>query len=404
MERRSAGATPPLLRRMNAGLVLDTLRQSSPLSVTEIGVMTGLSRPTVDAAVEDLSRLGLVLPADGSTVTRRGRPARRFAFHSSAGYVVGVDIGYEAVTAVVSDLNGAPVVELSRPVPFSATRRRRIAEVRRTAFLAVERAGAAPASVLAAAVASPGIIDTTSGRVIFCSALPHWSDFDLRSELTAALGWHVEIDNDANLGAVGERWKGLARSTGDLVFFLVGGRIGAGIMIDGRLVRGHNGGAGEIGFLDMWDEARTTKGSLASATAETVAELVGWGGTTPSRASLRTPSEGDLEWGIDTRAVLEAARGGSRRARSDLERFLASTSYVLATMAMLLNPSLIVLGGGSADDVLLSPLRHLLARLTHDRMSAPPSLAASDLGERVIALGAVRQALDYVESRLLDHL
>src|SRR3954468_1773639 len=105
-------ATPKLLRRLNAGLVLDALRDGGEMRVTELVALTGLSRPTVDAVAGDLVRLGWV--SEAAAEARRGRPARLLSFRAEAGYVAGVDIGEVKVRAAVADLRGEVVAERVR--------------------------------------------------------------------------------------------------------------------------------------------------------------------------------------------------------------------------------------------------------------------------------------------------
>ena len=407
MKRRDT-ATPALLRRINAGVLLDMLRTCDEMSVSELAARTDLSRPTVDAAVVELVRLGLAEESangrDDAPPARRGRPARRFRFRADAGYVLGVDIGEEDVHVAVTNLNGEIVAERVRPVGVDFSRRRRLQAVRTTARTALAAAGVAAANLQVVVAGSPGIVDPRSGRVTFCRAMPEWSDFDLGAHLRQVFDCPVVVENDANLAAVGEAWRGVAHRCSNVVFFLLGTRIGAGLLVDGGLVRGHGGGAGELGFLDLWEDTRTTSGELAAASAEVVADLVGWGDRRPHRASLRRRDDQEsLSWGVETRPVIEAALAGDRQARAALERFVAGAGYALVTMSLLLSPELIVIGGGTAaDEVLIEPLRRLLDRLLGSRVATPPRLEASTLGARSVVLGAVRHALERVEARLLE--
>ena len=378
------------------------------MSVSELAASTELSRPTADAAMVDLVRLGLAVEVDGDAAEasqrRRGRPARRFRFRADAGHVLGVDIGEEDVHVAVANLGGEIVAERARTVALDSSRRRRLTAVRAAVRSALSAVPTRSQALLVATAASPGIIDPESGRVSFCTAMPDWSDFDLAAPLRAWLGCPVLVENDANLAAVGETWCGVARECSNVVFFLLGSRIGAGLLVDGRLVRGHGGGAGELGFLDLWEESRTVRGDLARESANLVADLVGWGGRLPSRSSLRQPDDdASLSWGVEIRPVIESAVAGDRSARAALERFVASAGFGLVTMSFLLSPQLIVVGGGTAaDEMLIEPLRAILDRLVRGKGALPSRLEASTLGTRAVVLGAVRHALEHVDSRLLE--
>src|SRR5919198_4289870 len=117
-----AATTTKLLRRLNAGLVLDTLRDAGPLRVTDLVTRTGLSRPTVDAVADDLLRLGWLEESDDEAggIPRRGRPARLLAFRAGAGHVLGIDIGEAKVRSAVANLSGEILGEDLRPFDIAA--------------------------------------------------------------------------------------------------------------------------------------------------------------------------------------------------------------------------------------------------------------------------------------------
>ncbi|WP_143162836.1 ROK family transcriptional regulator, partial [Couchioplanes caeruleus] len=206
-------ATSPLLRRLNAGLVLDALRASGPMTVTDLMAQTQLSRPTVHAVADALMRLGRIreLPGDEVPGSRRGRPARRYEFRADAGYVVGVDIGAHRTGVMVADLRGDPVAERQHAFtdphqPAAA----RIAAVRRTVVAALTAAGVDPADVMAMCVGAAGTVDPRDGVVKFRSGIPGFINVKLREAMEHGFGWPVVVDNDANLAAIGEQWRGVA--------------------------------------------------------------------------------------------------------------------------------------------------------------------------------------------------
>ena len=363
---------------MNAQRVLDALRDEGPARVTELVERTGLSRPTVDAVADELIRLGWLEEVEAAVRDgRRGRPARLLAFRADAGYVAGVDIGEHRVRTAIADLRGQIAAEDERElaahpghvpgpedvlgaVRASVSRTLRAARVRRE-------------DLLSACVGCTGPMDPETGRVIFSSLFE--DGFDLAGALRRTLGPHLVVDNDCNLAVIGDRWQGVARGAGDVICVLAGERMGAGIVVDGQLVRGHRGAAGEMAFLGAYN---------VDHGAEGVASLV-------RRLS-----------GKDPEAVFEAARDGDEAAHAVIERAVDGAGRGIATLALVLNPELVVIGGGvaGAGDVLLEPLRQRLAEMAR----LPPRVEASPLGARVVIVGALRRALDDLEPRLLDGL
>jgi predicted NBD/HSP70 family sugar kinase len=363
----STPATPRLLRRLNAQLVLDAVRETGPARVAELVTRTGLSRPTVDAVAADLVRLGW-LEEIAAEPPRRGRPARSLAFRADAGYVAGLDIGEVKVRAAVADLRGEIVAERVHAFTDDA----RLEQVRQTAAATLKAAGLRRRDLLAACVGCTGAMDAKRGRVLFSTVFP--AGFDLASAMRRTMGPCV-IENDCNLAVMAERWCGAAQRLDDVVCVLAGERIGAGIVMGGRLMRGHMGAAGELSFVSALDLEPGAHG---------VAQLI------------RQLS------GEDAPDVVAAAAAGDAEAAAIVERASRWAGHGVVTTAQIVNPELVVIGGGvaRAGEVLLAPMRRLL----EEAAPVPPQLVASPLAERGPLLGAIRLALDDLELRLLDGL
>jgi predicted NBD/HSP70 family sugar kinase len=372
-----AVATPRLLRRINAGLVLDALRVAGPMRVTELVERTGLSRPTVDAVADDLLRLGWLEEVDGSAGERRGRgrPARTLAFRASAGHVLGLDIGEAKVRAAVADLAGELVGEDVRVV---APGEDRLALARRTATAALRQAGVARDSLLAACAGCTGGMDPETGEVLYSGALPPGTK--LGPALARSLRTPVVVENDCNLAVIGERWRGVAAGVDDVICVLAGERMGAGIVVGGRLVRGHRGAAGEMAVLGAHEEEHGAEGIAYLARARAANHL------------------GD----VSTEHVFAAARDGDPVAAEIVDEVLQRAGRAIVPLAQVLNPELVVIGGGvaAAGETLVAPLRRQIEEMAW----LPPRVAASSLGDRGVVVGAIRHALDHLEPRLLDGL
>jgi predicted NBD/HSP70 family sugar kinase len=217
---------------------------------------------------------------------------------------------------------------------------------------------------------------TADGHALAVDAyLPGLTRVDLR---TALAPLPLIVENDADLAVLAERWMGAAVDCADAVLLLAGERLGAGICVGGRLVRGRTGGAGEMGFLHL---------------VEGVGEPDGIGRLLRRATGLSAPD------------ALAAAARGEQAALDALDAVAERAGRVLAILATLLDPQVIVLGGAiaGAGDVLMGPLHHAYAGALRERpLRATPALAASPLAERGTVLGAVRVALDDLVPRLID--
>ncbi|MFD0479459.1 ROK family transcriptional regulator [Nonomuraea thailandensis] len=244
-----------LLRKVNTQVTLAALRRAGVATLTQLGRVTGLSRQTVEAVLDELGERGYVreVPPDEGVM---GRPARRFGFRADAGYVVGVEVGGEAIVAALADLNGEVIAWERAEVSGDAAAHERLEAAERAALRCVDGAGVARRRIWTVAAGTSGIVDRT-GRVSLSITLPGWTGVDLAGLAGRWFGCTALAANDANLAALAEHWRGSAQHAADVVYVLIGHRAGAGILIGGRLHPGRSGAAGEIGTLRQvgWEDA-----------------------------------------------------------------------------------------------------------------------------------------------------
>jgi len=387
-------ATPQLLRRVSAGAVLEFMRTAAAVTVTDVMAATGLTRATTIAVCEDLVRRGWLLELENQREFggyQKGRPARRFELNGQAGVVLGMDIGYSKVTVAVSDLRGRTLGRSSQPFQAGDVgSKERIAFIDGVAMAALRSAGTGPEQVLAvcAGVAAP--VDR-HGDVVATQKFWGLFDLGLAPALKETRGWTVLLENDANLAALGDRWQGAAAGVDDVVVILASERLGSGIVEGGRLVHGSRGSAGELAYLDLVEGVGDTYG-IAHLARTWAAEAL----ATDRPTALRDFRPGRVE----AEQVFAAAARGDSVALGILDRLADRMARVVGTVATLLNPELVVIGGGVADsaDVLLAPISERLKEFT----ATPARVAVSPLGDSIVTVGAVRCALDYVEKNSLD--
>jgi predicted NBD/HSP70 family sugar kinase len=397
--------TSLMLRRMTASAVLDALRAGGPMTGSDLMDATGLARPTIHEICNDLIRLGWIRETNSRRPTgdsRRGRPARCYEFQSRAGFVLGID-ATDRVTARLADLRGDRVAEASRALAHvSVPAGERLAAVRRAIDSVLSAAAVDPTHVLAVAVGVPTPVDAQgrpTGREAYLPDLP---GRDLRPEIGGRYRWQVLVENDANLAAWGERWRGVAAGVDDLVVMVADERLGSGLFLGGRLIRGHAGGAGELRFLELIERVGGTYGIAYLARtlgAEAVAGRGEQGTPRGPGRHLWTMAGGDPAR-VETATVLAAARAGDEVALEIVDRVSDRMAHAVAALAGMLNPELVVISGAVADDGDLF-LDRIQRRLLPDLIDVPPRVAMSTLGNQAVVIGAVRMALDHVEASLL---
>ncbi len=391
------GATPQTLRRLNAGTMLEVMRSSGAVTGTELMQATGLSRATVMAICDDLIRQGWVQELENQRDFggyRKGRPARRFELNGRAGYVLGIDIGAGKTVVLLADLRGDTVARASLPFRSADIRpQERVDVVDRAAMATLKAAGTVPGKVLAASAGLAAPIDR-DGNVVVAQAFWGMFDVGLRAALLERHGWPVLLENDANLAALGERWRGAAQGVDDLAVLLASERFGAGLLESGRLLHGSRGSAGEMAYLDMLLGVGSPEGIARLARQWGVEALAG-----PAETALRELAGGSAA-AVNAEMVFDAAADGDKVALDILDRLSERMARVIASLGTLFNPELVVIGGAvsASSGVLLESTTALLPRFT----ATPPRIAVSTLGDEIVSIGAVRHALDYVEKRALE--
>jgi predicted NBD/HSP70 family sugar kinase len=386
------------VREANARVVLEHVWDADAVTGTDLIAVTGLSRATVHDVCEELIARGWVREVENQREHggyRKGRPARRYAFAPRAGVVVGVDAGENRVSATVTDLRGDVCGRAAHATgggrPPSAVRQEIVS---RTVLDALATVPAPAPGVLAVAVGVPAPVAGAS-RTAF-GGNEYWDRMNpaLAEHLVGRHGWTVLMDNDANLAALAEGWRGHGRGVRSHVTLLAGERLGAGIVDDGRLLRGAHGGAGEMRYLGLVEGVGSAAGIATLARDE-------------ARSALATPAGtgsvlGDLDpAALDAEAVFAAARDGDPLAAAVVGRVGQRMARVVATLASIVDTEQVVIAGGVADSC--GPIVDIVTRelpLYFD--DARPRVLASRLGGEVVALGAVKAALDHVRGHALE--
>jgi glucokinase len=252
--------------------------------------------------------------------------------------------------------------------------------------------------VAAAGVVVPGIYDSSTGRAWAPNLWgPH--EVPLRAELAERLPVPLTLDSDRSGYVVGERWMGAARGVDDVVFVAVGTGIGAGIVSGGRLVRGHGGVAGAVGWFAVDPRWKPIYGEVGGWEAEAAgpalarrAEALLAAGTPSALRDTRERTGGALS----AEQVAEAARAGDEVARRAVEAHVEALALGIASLVSVLNPEIVVLGGGlmQARDLFLEPLRRAVPRWAQPRAARECRIEPTLLGEDAGLFGAARLALD----------
>lgn len=397
---------PAVLRRLNAALILKTVRARKRLSRSEIARATGLSKPTVNGIVELLIRHGYIREYPGSEVDRPNRPGPRprlLEFCSDLGHVLGVDIGADKMLALVANLDGDVVASERRRTGDRARLGPEavLEEVYAVAETAVESSRIARSSLKAVAIGTPGVVDPGTGRVTLAPQLAGWEGINPSDHLKRFFDCPVFVEKELHLSMLGERWRGAAVRTDDAVYIQLGIGVGAGLLIGGEVYRGAQGAAGEIGYMPLLDGLEPTRygfGSFEWSTGGVAFARLGRSAACDDSVLLELAG-GNPEM-VDAKIVFEAARRGDEAAATIIIEVVRRLAHGVAALVCALNPETVIIGGGisRAGDALLKPFEQQLRAL----VPVPPRVVLSSLGDEAVALGALRLALTKVDERLYE--
>ncbi|MFF0446571.1 ROK family protein [Streptomyces sp. NPDC004609] len=380
------------LHRANLERVVRAVRTAGSLTQAEIARSTGLSAATVSNIVRELKESGTV---EVTPTSAGGRRARSVSLSGDAGVVVGVDFGHTHLRVAVGDLAHRVLAEESEPLDVDASAADGFDRAEHLVTRLIEATGTGRDKVIGVGLGVPGPVDGEAGTLGSPSILPGWTGVNPGKELSGRLGVPVHVDNDANLGALGELVWGGGRGVRDLAYIKVASGVGAGLVMGGRIYRGPGGTAGEIGHITLDESGPVCRcGNRGCLETFAAARYV-----LPLLYSSHGP-------GITMERVVALARDGDpgcRRVVADVGRHIGSA---VASLCNLLNPSRVVLGGTLADagELVLGPIRESVARYAIPSAAAHLVVVPGALGGRAGVLGALALALSETgDSTLLGY-
>jgi predicted NBD/HSP70 family sugar kinase len=377
---QTAGALRSL-RERNRVEVIDVLRRRGTASRAEIARTTGLSRSTVGSLVADLQARGLVVEREVDAAPAGpsgGRPGVLLALDPSAGLALGVDFGHSHVRVALADLSSDVLAEADRALDVDHAAVQALDCAVELVDEVLAGAGVDRGRVIGAGVGMPGPVDRVTGEVGSSVILPGWAGLRPAAEVERRLGMQVEVDNDANLGALGEATFGAGQGVRDLVYVKLASGIGAGLILGGRLHRGARGIAGELGHVQV-DPA----GQICRCGNRGCLETIAAG---PALLELLRRSHGS---DLTNRDLVTLAADGDVVARRALEDAGRAVGRALADLVNTLNPELVVIGGDLPADALVEGVRDSIARHALPAAAEAVSVTAGVLGARAEVLGAL---------------
>jgi predicted NBD/HSP70 family sugar kinase len=368
----------------SAGALLRHVRTGRASSRADLVALTGASRNTVSARVDQLIAANL-LAEGGRGWSTGGRPPTLLQLNSRAGCVLAVDLGVTSVDVAVTDLSAQILATVGHPIDIADGPGVVLAEVDRLAQQVLAEAGLTPGDVCAVGVGVPGPVEFSTGRPSHPPIMPGWHDYPIPS----AFGRYecpVYVDNDVNVMALGE--IGIGGSVQDVLVVKVGTGIGCGVIVDGRVYRGAQGSAGDIGHIYVAPaDGRTV---ICRCGNENCLEAIAGGG-----ALLRDAVAAGLPVRT-TREVVERAAQGDGPSLELVRNAGRTIGTVLAALVNFFNPHRIVMTGGvaRAGAQLLAGIREAVYGRSMPLAARALEITVSDAPDLSGRVGAALMAID----------
>ncbi len=384
------------VRNFNKHTAVDLIRFASHgISRTDLADEMGLTRAAVTIIINDLISNGIILNTESRSTTS-GRPPVALEINPNQGMVAAVDMGAMHLSAALGDFSARILEEIEVPFHVDTGPEECLQKADDILKELLQKRGLSTADLSAIGVGVPGPVIAGKGMVMAPPIMPGWDRFPIRTTLEQKWGTAVTLNNDAELGALGEWAYGAGRGENNLAFIKVGTGIGAGLIINRQLYGGNTGSAGEIGHLTI-DE----NGPLCTCGNHGCLEAFAGGQAIAAQArKLVTSGKRTLlsEKSLDTitaRNVAEAARRGDLAAQEIIKRSGTFIGIAIAGLINLINPSTVIIGGGVAQvgDLLTAPIRQAVRERSLRASEHSVRITTAMLGRRSSLMGALVQAI-----------
>lgn len=394
------------LKTLNKKRVLQCIQENSPISRAEIAVKINISKPTVSILVDELIQEKWIFERGiGESTSQGGRRPIQLCFNEKAAYIIGTDIGGTKVKTVICDLNGSILASSS----FNTCQYLEsglLKQIAKDIDCMIKKEGIDSGKILGMGAGVPGITETSSGIVMEAPSL-NWVRYPFLTEAKRYIPFPVHVDNDVNVAALGEQWLGNARDKQNVLFIAVGTGIGSGIIINNQLYRGFSSAAGEMGYMvtdknDMKNEFRPIFHRYGYL------ESVAGGKSIGDRLTKGIQKDPDhplhqqaLASELPGEMAFKLAKNGDQVALKVIEEAIEHLAYGIVNAASLLNPEVVILGGGvlKSSDFILPKLQEIV----NQYLPSSVQLKTSQLGDNAGVLGAVSLFIREHESLIKYH-
>ncbi|WP_168211788.1 ROK family protein [Ruania zhangjianzhongii] len=370
----------------SAGILFQYVRDGQPRTRADIVAATGFARPTVAARIDELERVGLIVPT-GEASSTGGRPPATFAFNPGVRLILVADLGVRHGRLAITDLAARVLSERSVEITISDGPESVLDTVVAEFLEMLEAFGRPLDEVLGVGVGLPGPVEHHAGRPISPPIMPGWDGFDVPAYLQRQIPAPILVDNDVNIMALGEH-RAYWQDVQDLIYVKVATGIGAGIITDGELRRGAQGAAGDLGHIAV------PQGRQVPCRCGNIGCLEALASGYAVVESLREQGY-DIQWADQ---IVDLVRHGDTNVMQTVRHAGRDIGQVLASGVNLLNPTVIVIGGQVANvgEHLLAGIREVVYSRSLPLATQHLRIVVSKAGGQAGVLGAAQMVIQQV--------
>ncbi len=382
--------------------IMRVLRRQRHVSRSEISHITGWSKAKASQEIRSLMDKGYLVEV-GEGASQGGRKPRLLRINNQLGFIAGIDVGATSMDIALADVTGLIVQRRSEPADVHEPPDSVLGRCSDLLADMVKAQGGSPDRVLGIGVGVPGPVDFARGVLVAPPLMPDWENFRIRDYFKETFrSAYVVVDNDVNIMALGEQRAGDGEGIDHFIFVKIGTGIGAGIISNGKIHRGSDGCAGDIGHICV-----DKKGPLCACGNIGCLEAMAAGPAIASKAmeasrngtSLVLSQMRDANGGIlRPEDVNAACREGDQAALDIIRASGQMVGDVLASLVNFFNPSHIFIGGGIANfgNHLLVAIRSAVLQRSLPLATTHLSIKFSRMGSDAGVTGAIALALDYL--------
>jgi len=376
MKKVTTPAIPSLMREINERSVLDILRTEGTLHAAQVARLIGLSKPTTADILRTLSDHGLIheyLPGDDDP--KRARSV--YEAISDVKVCLGIDIGSRFIRTAVGDLNGEIRSQQSIAVK-SLTLKDLVSAMHSSVEESLKSAGFSLKDVVSIVVGTPGVVNQETGVISIAGTISSLDGVNLSALIEKEFGVKPNLENDINLVTVAEQSAGKGAGIDNFAVLSVGSGLGSGLVLNGKLLRGHHGAAGEVFYVPFGDPTDTHR-TATNPSGDAVAAL--------ARALAKKHKKSTLAEPYSSVDILNAAKSGDSLAKEVVAIEAERIALYIASISAITDVELVVLTGGIGRqaEFFMKSIKELVTKA----VPFPPRIEISTLGDTGILVGAL---------------